>query len=315
MGVDSRPGKCNNDGEENCMSITQRPYQGIKDYWRVDRFLIEHYQPGNADGNWLEPAWEYMHSHSFLDKSSLAKIRIWEDDGRMAAVAHYEWQLGEAFFQFHPDYRYLREEMLIYAEAHLFGLAKNSKRYLKAYINDNDEDFIDLVRTRGYQKDEEERRPLYRYDLPQQFPAIPLPEGYHLKSMADDCDWMKIHRVLWRGFNHPGEPLAEDLDDRKTMQDTPNFRHDLKIVVEAPNGDFASFCGMWYQPDHRYAYVEPVATDPAYRRMGLGKAAVLEGIRRCGELGAEVAYVGSDQAVYQAIGFKKVFISECWVKP
>lgn len=40
-------------------------------------------------------------------------------------------------------------------------------------------------------------------------------------------------------------------------------------------------------------YVEPVATDPDYRRMDLGKAAVLEGIRRCGELGAEVAYVGS----------------------
>jgi ribosomal protein S18 acetylase RimI-like enzyme len=71
---------------------------------------------------------------------------------------------------------------------------------------------------------------------------------------------------------------------------------------------------MWFQPDHHYAYVEPVATDPDYRRMGLGKAAVLEGIRRCGALGATVTYVGNELPIYQAIGFRKVYVSECWVK-
>jgi predicted N-acetyltransferase YhbS len=71
---------------------------------------------------------------------------------------------------------------------------------------------------------------------------------------------------------------------------------------------------MWYESVNQYAYVEPVATDPDYRRMGLGKAAVLEGIRRCGELGATVAYVGNDLLFYQSIGFKKVYTGECWVK-
>jgi predicted N-acetyltransferase YhbS len=71
---------------------------------------------------------------------------------------------------------------------------------------------------------------------------------------------------------------------------------------------------MWYETKNRIAYVEPVATDPAFRRMRLGKAAVLEGIRRYGELGAHVAYVGSDQAFYQALGFRTVFTSNCWVK-
>jgi hypothetical protein len=48
--------------------------------------------------------------------------------------------------------------------------------------------------------------------------------------------------------------------------------------------------------------------------MGLGKAAVLEGIRRCSDLGATVAYVGNDLPIYRAIGFQKVYISECWLK-
>jgi GNAT superfamily N-acetyltransferase len=98
------------------------------------------------------------------------------------------------------------------------------------------------------------------------------------------------------------------------MFDTPSARCDLKIVVEAPNGNFASFCGMFYEPNQKYAYVEPVATDPDFRRMGLGKAAVLEGIRRCGILGATIAYVGNDLLFYQSMGFKKVYTSECWIK-
>lgn len=98
------------------------------------------------------------------------------------------------------------------------------------------------------------------------------------------------------------------------MFDTPSGRRDLKIVVVAPTGDFVSFCGMFYEPSQQFAYVEPVATDPTYRRLGLGKAAVLEGIRRCGLLGARNAYVGSDQEFYQALGFTKVFNSECWLK-
>jgi hypothetical protein len=58
------------------MSIKFRPYNNPDDYKLVDDFLIEHYQPENRDGNWLEPAWEYMHSHPYLDKSSLEKIGI-----------------------------------------------------------------------------------------------------------------------------------------------------------------------------------------------------------------------------------------------
>jgi GNAT superfamily N-acetyltransferase len=159
---------------------------------------------------------------------------------------------------------------------------------------------------------------MYKLEIPDPFPPISIPSGFRLKSLADECDWRKINRVLWRGFDHEGEPdeSEEELESRRKMFDTPKGRRDLKIVVEAPapGGPFVAFCGMFYEPTHQYAYVEPVATDPEYRRLGLGKAAVLEGIRRCGALGAKVAYVGSDLEFYKATGFTKVYTSECWVK-
>lgn len=299
------------------MQIKFRHYNSPDDYQLIDHFLIEHYQPQNRDRNWIEPIWEYMQYHPALDRSALEKIGIWMDDGNMVAVAHYESSLGEVFFQFHPGYRYLRQEMLDYAEENLYGMSeKDGSKYLSAYVSDNDEALISLVKGRGYTRDDERTRPMYQFEIPDQFPPIHLPDGYRLISLADDCNWAKVHQILWRGFNHEGEPPPGEgeLEDRRKMFDTPNGRRDLKIVVVAPNGDFISFCGMFYEPSHHFAYVEPVATDPNYRRLGLGKAAVLEGIRRCGLLGASTSYVGSDQEFYQAIGFTKVFNSECWLK-
>lgn len=83
----------------------------------------------------------------------------------------------------------------------------------------------------------------------------------------------------------------------------PHLNMNLRLLVVAPNGDYASHCGMWYIPGSDYAYVEPVFTLPEYRKMGLGKAAVLEGVKRCGKLGAKQAYVISSQQFYYSIGF------------
>lgn len=94
------------------MCIKFRLYQPEKDYSCVDKFLLEHYQPGNEDGNWLEPAWEYNCFHPSLDFATLEKIGIWEDCGRIVAVTHCECAFGEAFFQFAPAYRFLHPEML-----------------------------------------------------------------------------------------------------------------------------------------------------------------------------------------------------------
>ncbi len=296
------------------MGINHRQYCSPDDFKLVGDFLMTNFQLGNRDGNWLQPTWEYMHSHPYLDESSLGKIRIWEDSGEIVAVVHYESRLGEVFFELHPGYIHLKPAMLEYAENHLYGETETGGRYVRAYVNDFDQEFEALVKVRGYEINEKYARPISQLVIPQSFPRIELPEGFRIKSLADENNLMKIHRVLWRGFDHEGEPSVEGIEDRKKMQSTPNFRKDLTIVVEAPTGDFVSFCGTWYESVNEIAYVEPVATDPDFRRIGVGKAAVQEGIRRCGALGATVAYVGSDQEFYKAIGFTKSFDSNCWIK-
>jgi predicted N-acetyltransferase YhbS len=295
------------------VTAQHRQYQGSADFEAIGSFLINHYQTDNRDGNWFQPTWEYMHCHPSLDESNLEKIRIWEDAGEIVAVTNYESSLGEGYFHVKPGYESLKPEMLDYAEAEFCSTDTEGKKHLIVYMNDFDTDFDGLVKARSYELKQDWASPVSQFVIPDPFPAIELPEGFQLKSRADDNDLRKVKRVMWRGFNHEGEPEG-DLEGQIKGQSGPNFRHDLNIVVVAPDGNFVSYCGMWYEPVNRIAYVEPVATDPDYRRMGLGKAAVWEGIRRCGAEGATVAYVGSDQKFYHAIGFKTLYYRHCWVK-
>jgi predicted N-acetyltransferase YhbS len=297
------------------MSVRIRSYHEEKDCELVGDFLIDTYQPGENQQNWLQPRWEYMHYTRLPfheDQPDLKKIGIFEDSGNIVGVVHFEDSLGDIYFEIHPDFTHLKSEMLTYAENHLYAELSNGRRYVRAFINDFDSEFELIAQSRGYKKDT--NSPLYtsQFTIPDPFPPITVPDGFSLQSLEDENDFDKINRVLYRGFNHPGEPREEDIEYRKRIQMAPNFRKDLTIVVEAPDGNFASFCGIWYVKAHKIAYVEPVATDPDYRFMGLGKAAVLESIRRCGELGATVAFVGSGQTFYEAIGFRKIFAHYLW---
>jgi GNAT superfamily N-acetyltransferase len=292
------------------MRITARSYHHGTDYERVGRFLVRTYRTAGDHINWLQPRWEYMHYHPYIREVDLSSIGIWEADGEIVGVVHPEHRMGTAYFEIDPEHAALKTDMLQYAEEHL-AVIDDGARALRVYINDSDSELHRVASEMGYEKGSGNEE-MTRFDIPDPFPTISLPAGFRLKSLADENDLRKVHRVLWRGFDHEGEPPEEGIEDRRFMQSAPNFRKDLNIVAEAPDGRFASYCGMWYEPLNRIAYVEPVATDPDFRRMGLGKAAVLEGVRRCADEGATVAYVGVALRFYLDIGFRRMYRVSVW---
>jgi predicted N-acetyltransferase YhbS len=296
------------------MAGKRRQFDPRRDFEGVSRFLVGLYRPGNRDGNWLQPVWEYAYTHAWFDHAAVRHIGIWEDAGRIVAVATYELKLGEAFFSVAPAYQHLKPEMLAYAGRRLAGVDGQGQRYVDAFINDFDPEFERAAAAAGFELQEAGHRPMSTFDIPRPFPPVPVPEGFRLQSLADDSDLRKIGRVLHRGFDHAGEPPDDGVEGRRKMQSGPSFRPELTIVAVAPNGDFVSYAGLWYESTNRYGYVEPVATDPDHRRRGLASACVLEGIRRCGELGATIAYVGTDKPLYLSLGFRPQFVARRWRK-
>jgi GNAT superfamily N-acetyltransferase len=141
-----------------------------------------------------------------------------------------------------------------------------------------------------------------------------LPNGFFFVSLADNWTWYQYNRVMWRGFNHEGKAdySDESISIRKQMLSSPMITPESVVAVVAPDGNYVSHCGAWYNPGDFHCYIEPVATDPEYRRMGLGKAVVLEAVKRCGLLGAKRAFVGSNQQFYYNIGFYPVHTDTWW---
>jgi len=292
------------------MGITFRHYNHAADYDKVGKFLVKTYRTRGGHINWVQPRWEYMHYHPLIRGVDLYSIGVWAAYSEIVGVVHPEDDMGTAYFEIDPGYNDLKGEMLQYAETHIRS-TEGGMRRLRAFINDQDDEFQSIATEMGYTKSDDSE-PMSYFVIPDTFPAISLPAGFRLKSLAEDNDLLKVDRVLWRGFNHGNDPPKDGVRDREFMQLAPNFRKDLTIVVAAPDGTFVSYCGMWYEPVHSIVYVEPVATDPDYRRMGLASAAVMEGIRRCGELGAMVACVGSAKPLYLSLGFRQVYNRSAW---
>lgn len=260
--------------------------------------------------------WDWMITHGYLDHSGLCKIRLWTVDDQVIGIATYDLRLGTAYCLVLPEYAALKREMLIYSQDHLQG----EEGFFVA-ISNEDVPFQFIASNLGYVATPNTEEDAIFY-LDQGTPNLDysLREGFAITTMEERYDPYEYRRVLWKGFNHElnGEgPLVFSEEERKGV-DFEMFRDhvdlSLKIAVVSPDNHFVAYCGMWYEPQLGYAVIEPVATDPDYRKMGLGQAAVLEGIRRVSEKGARYVLVGSNQQFYYNLGMFPYRQATLWKK-
>ena len=180
-----------------------------EDFYKVRDFLvrINRKNPIQYDFEWGR--WEWAFSLPFLDTSNLSKIGIWEDNNTIVALVTYEEGLGQAYFCIDKQYSHLQEEMLLYAKGNLYDDEGN----LKVLINNSDREFQKIAAQYGFSPTQD-TEPNAVYDIEVDSIEYTIPPGYLVKSLAEACDLIKLHRVLWRGFNHEGEPptTAEHLN-------------------------------------------------------------------------------------------------------
>lgn len=279
------------------------------DYVNIRNFLLKSENPHYSYGRW-----DWMMTHNHADQNLTPKIGVWEDNGEIVALVTHDGGPGECYFHVQKNFEFLLKDMLLYAKD---SFSNNGQS--KILICDSDAYFQDIAAAAGYTAiadgENDAVFPITKASL-----DYDLPDGFSITSMADHCDYYQYKRVLWKGFNHETEggetfhPSQNDLLEEAQKMNGPNVNLDLKIAITSPNGEYVSYCGMWYDPASNYAIVEPVATIPEYRQLGLGKAAVLEGIKRCGLLGAKKAFVGSNQQFYYSIGFRPCLSFSWWIK-
>lgn len=289
------------------MGVTQRRYRLLADFATVHSFLTDTYSIDTLNSHLLPQFFEYAHTHPAFNHKLTHRFGLWENDGRLVGVACYEMDIGESFLVTDCEHTYLLPEMLAFAEKEL-SVTNNDKHALGVWVTDKETEKIELLSKNGYTKKYSEPVRIFPYDKP--FPNAKLPDGFSVISLEDENDFEKIHVCLWKGFNHGDNP-DDDIDGRMLMQSGPNFRPDLTTVIKAPNGDYACFAGMWLDKKNEYAYLEPLAAVPEYRRMGLATVALTEGMKKTKALGAKYCFGGVPN-FYTAIGFRTICHREMW---
>lgn len=269
------------------------------DFMKVRDFLLDlglnDVSPLNYD--WVR--WEWVYSLPYQDKENLFRFGIWEDEGKIVGLACYEDGLGTVFINLHNDYYHLLEEMFDYALKHL-----HKDGVLQVAIPDNVKELQRIAIDKGFMATQQKESDAVMDIVPDQL-SYELPEGFKMTTLDETHDLYKYNQVLWRGFNHEGPaPVTDkDIEERRVSLSSPHSDNRLKFAVMNPDGDFVSYAGLWYDPKNDYCVIEPAATDPDYRRMGLCRAAIYEGMKRCHALGAKRCMVGSSQQFYYTIGF------------
>lgn len=253
--------------------------------------------------------WAWMFSLPYLDQNFMKKITYYKDNEEIVALLTYESSFGDVYYVIKDGYEFLKREMMIHAIKTF-----DETNQLKVLIPDHDEEMkeiatsLDLIQT-------DHQEFTYMMDLNKDL-KYDLQEGFRVTSLAETFDLRKYGQCLFQGFNHEGPYIPDEVEtnNRRISLSAPGINLNRNIAVVEPNGDFVSYCGTWYHEGSVGVLLEPVATAPLYRKMGLGKAAIFEALQRAKDKGAKIAVVGSNQIFYQKIGFTYYFSSSFWVK-
>ena len=288
--------------------VTKRRYKILVDFERVHKFLTETYDIQTLN-SWLLPQyWEYAHMHSYFEYRKTHHFGIWEDDGNIVGISCFEMNLGDCHMHAHKDYKFLLPELLEWAERELPAI-KDGKHTLEVTITDKEPEKRELLKSAGYAMAGTNPNKIFPYDKP--FPERKLPDGFSL-IIGMDVDYAKQQLCFWKGFDH-GDIPDYDVDEVAFGDNPPRADTTFMAFAVAPDGEYACGLAMWFDETNKYAYLEPLATIPRYRRMGLATVCLTEAMKKTKELGATYCFVGSRE-FYTAIGAEIIMNDETWKK-
>lgn len=304
-----------------------RPYQAEDDFWRMREFLRYVFMLNDRrERSWHVARLDYCRWHTAMN---CAKVRLedvaflWEDNGEIVAIAMPDGGPGEVHFLVHPALTTpeLEEEMLVVAEERLPKVLPDGKRGLFVWASSEYKTRQEMLQRHGYRRDTWPEHQ-WRRDLDGPIPDVPILAGFAIRPLGDGLELLERCYASGLGFHEGDIKVAvenrQDPQWYRNIQNAPLYRRDLDLVAIAPHGAVAAFCTVWFDDVTRTGVFEPVATVPHYRRLGLGKALLTEGLRRLQRMGATRAFVGGyserANALYRSVMGDAYDLDEVWVK-
>jgi mycothiol synthase len=297
--------------------VRSRDYKNRSDLVLMQRLLME--ARSRTDD------WRYAHVGELLFAFFMVTchldprhhIRLWHDDrGSLVGYAilgedpSLDWQVLPE-----NEWSGIEAEALEWAETRLEGLRRRDERAWNGKLvagsrQDNAARIAFLeghrFRLRG---DFSEVNMLRSLEGP--MPEAIVPAGYHVRAVAGGEEIARralAQHEVWAPW-----PVGDvsDSDYRRLMR-LPGYDRHLDVVAVAPDGVIAAYANGWIDPVNRVGDLGPVGALPAFRRRGLARAVLLEGLRRMRAQGIDRVCVSTTHTnclarrLYESIGFRIV---------
>jgi ribosomal protein S18 acetylase RimI-like enzyme len=127
------------------------------------------------------------------------------------------------------------------------------------------------------------------YALTAPIPFAVLPESFRFTTAADEATPDSFIAAVAAAFGN----AAIGPDWYTSIASAPSFHPQWLVQVRSPEGSCAAFAKISIDVRNHAAEIDPVGTHPAYQRMGLARALLLESFRRLRLAGIQWAWIGS----------------------
>jgi ribosomal protein S18 acetylase RimI-like enzyme len=175
------------------------------------------------------------------------------------------------------------------------------------WVGENDEVLIAHLESRGF-----ERSPAYmlsmQRSLAEPIPEPRLPASWGVRPLGGEGEVQNRSSASHTAFRS-SMPFKAYWQRYLRFMRSPAYAAALDLVAVSPKGRIAAFCVCWFDPANRVGLFEPVGTHPYYRQRGLGKAVILEGLKKMKAHGMATATVITEgdnqraQRLYRSAGF------------
>ncbi|MEM9449422.1 MAG: GNAT family N-acetyltransferase [Cyanobacteria bacterium P01_E01_bin.6] len=315
--------------------LTQRPYVGTVDHAALADFLnlcaecdrLDNFTtPANLDLAFTVPGINPAQDVCFWEDSqgsiiAFCGLRFPQDD-----VAPLDSSL---WFRIHPKARRqgLMSDILAWAEQRVRHVGRDRQLpvQLRAGSRATLHYRIEDLEAYGFCQDRCFHTLQRSLDIPIQHPS--LPNGFIIRDNKgeEEADaWVAMfNQSFIDHWNH--HPLR--VERYLHWFNDPNYRSDLNLVAIAPDGTLTSFCygeidSAYNQHKNcREGWIELLGTRRGFRRKGLGRALLLEGMTRLKAAGMDTAKIGVDSqnpsgaySLYEAVGFHLLHTGLSFVK-
>ena len=304
------------------MDIFSRPFRGSDDLELLKEFIM-HVCADTLYHSYLhigDLLWS-IYQNTFFDP--YRNIQLWQTaQGDLLGFAFFDMSRTafSSFIQVHP----IQHENTELYDMMLHWL---SERAAAGHREDPSKEVLSSV---SYDDDIPLQQALLRHNfiagdidmwhftrrLDNLIPEPILPAGWQVRPVAGENEWAErvaIHRDVWH-------PSRVTLEAYRRMRGIAGYHPQLDLVAVAPDGVFASYCICWFDPLNQCGEFEPVGTRASFRKQGIGKALIREGLRRLWTLGATSAIVltnyGNDPArhLYESAGFQIALMDRTYTK-